>query len=71
MGGLQKRITLAEAMTGREFCELVEIDYDTIVETRRADGYDNREYFVEELLRIKPVLEKMLELLRAHSLDDG
>ena len=54
-------------MTGREFCELLEIDYDAIVEARRADGEDNRRYFVEELTKIRPVLELMVELLR----DDG
>lgn len=29
--GFKKRIALSEAMTGREFCELLEIDYDAII----------------------------------------
>ena len=58
-------------MTGREFCDLLEIDYDAIVEARRADGEDNRQYFVEELTKITPVLKLMVKLLRANLRDDG
>lgn len=69
--GFKRRISLEEAMTGREFCDLLEIDYDAIVEARRADGEDNRQYFVEELTKITPVLKLMVKLLRANLRDDG
>lgn len=53
--GLKNKITLQEAMTGREFCELLEIDYGDIIEERKADQYPNLSYFVKELLRIDSV----------------
>lgn len=61
--GFKRKISLSEAMTGREFCELLEIDYDKIVAKRRADGPDNVEYFLSELARIEAVRPRLLELL--------
>lgn len=61
--GFKRKISLSEAMTGREFCELLEIDYDEIVENRRSDGPDNIEYFLSELTRIESVRPRLLELL--------
>ena len=62
-GGFKRKIALFEAMTGREFCELLEIDYDEIVAVRRADGPDNIEFFLSELARIDAVRPRLLELL--------
>ena len=56
--GFKNRINLQEAMTGREFCELLEIDY--IVERRKADGPANVAYFLEELVKIEPVRNKLM-----------
>lgn len=50
--GFKRRIAFDEAMTGREFCELLEIDYDAIVEARRTDGADNVAFFLSELVKI-------------------
>ena len=62
--GFKQRIAFDEAMTGREFCELLEIDYDAIVRSRQTDCRDNCEYFVEELLKIETVRLRMLQILR-------
>ncbi len=62
--GFKRRIAHEEAMTGREFCELLEIDYDAIVKRRQTDCYDNCEYFVEEVLKIEPVRLRVQQLLR-------
>ena len=61
--GFKRRINFNEAMTGREFCDLVEIDHDEILERRRKDGNDNVEFFIQELLRIEPVRQRLLQLL--------
>ena len=61
--GFKQRIDIKEAMTGREFCDLLEIDYDEIIEIRKRDAEDNIRYFLEELLRIpetKDLIEDML-----------
>ncbi len=64
--GFKRRIDLDEAMTGREFCELLEIDYDDIVQARRADCADNVEFLLSELVKIEPVRHRLLELLGQH-----
>jgi len=64
--GFKRKIDLAEAMTGREFCELLEIDYDEIVETRSADRPANVRYFVSELLRIPQIRDLVEELLNRY-----
>lgn len=61
--GFKRRIALDEVMTGREFCELMEIDYDAIVEARRADGADNVEFFLAELVRIESIRRRLRDLL--------
>ena len=61
--GFKKRIPLAEVLTGPEFCELLEIDYDDIVAVRRADGPDNLGFYLSELVRIEPIRGRLLELL--------
>ena len=61
--GFKNRIDPQEAMTGREFCELLEIDHDEIVERRKADGPANVTYFLEELVKIEPVRNRLNELL--------
>ena len=58
--GFKHKITMDEAMTGREFCELLEIDYDEIVETRKSDQEDNLKYFAEEIMEI-PEIAKLLK----------
>ncbi|MCY4589778.1 MAG: hypothetical protein OXE86_04255 [Alphaproteobacteria bacterium] len=61
--GFKRRIALDEAMTGREFCDLLEIDYDSIVEARRADGPDNVEFLLSEMLNIELIRRRILEIL--------
>ncbi len=61
--GFKRRITREEVMTGPELCELLEIDYDAIVAVRRADGPDNMEFYLSELVIIEPVRRRLLEML--------
>ncbi|WP_419739939.1 hypothetical protein [Ruegeria sp.] len=56
-------ISIDEAMTGREFCDLLEIDYDSIVRARQADGPDNVEFLLTELAKIEPIQTRLRELL--------
>ena len=58
--GFKRGIAFEEAMTGREFCELLEIDYDEIVSERLQDTEDNTLYFVQELLRI-PEIKSLID----------
>ena len=53
--GFKRGIDWDEAITGREFCNLLEIDYDEIVNERLQDTEDNTLYFVQELLSIPEI----------------
>ena len=62
--GFKNKITVEEAMTGREFCELLEIDYDEIVLNRLNDVSSNLDFFLDELIKdshIKSSLKSKLE----------
>ncbi len=48
-----------EAMTGREFCKLIGLDFDKIVQERKKDEKENLNYFVEELKKIPEIREKI------------
>jgi len=58
--GFKKKINYEETMTGREFCTLLEIDYDEIVEMRKRDAEENVMYFINELLKI-PKIRQIVE----------
>lgn len=59
--GFKSKITYDEAMTGREFCELLEIDYESILEERKADQEPNLYHFIDDLLSIESV-RKLIEV---------
>ena len=50
-------------MTGREFCDVVGIDYDYILRLRAADREANYDEFLEELLQIHSVRRDILKKL--------
>ena len=57
--GFKKKITLDQAMTGQELCELLEIDYQKIVNDRKKDQKANLNFFTKEILKIPEIAEKM------------
>ena len=60
--GFKHKIAPEEAMTGREFCEMLEINYDRIVAGRLTEGSDNLDYFCRELVKIPAVRERLEKL---------
>jgi hypothetical protein len=65
--GFKRVITTDEAMTGREFCELLKIDYDKIVKSRKKDQKQNMEYFVKEILKIKELKKIIIKELETEN----
>ena len=61
--GFKRRIAPGEAMTGREFCELLELDYDEIVAARAKQGKENVRYFLEQLVEIPSVRDFLKRLM--------
>lgn len=53
--GFKNKINAEEAMTGEDFCELLELDYNEIVKEREAGVKDNLPYFLSELIKIDVV----------------
>ena len=53
--GFKKRINKEEAMTGKEFCELLEINYDEILEIRKKNVIGDLSSFLSELIKIEKV----------------
>ena len=73
VNGFKKKITLNEAMTGPEFCELLGIDYDAVLIKRKEHQEENLTYFVEQMLEIDAV-RHALELVLGGTVswdDDG
>ena len=61
--GFKRKITKDEAMTGREFCTLLEIDYDKIVRERACEQPTNVHFFLSELVKIDQARDILRELL--------
>lgn len=61
--GFKGRITLQEAMTGEEFCELLEINYEEIINARKKDQQDNMEFFLTGIIEIQ---EKQIRKILAN-----
>lgn len=53
--GPKNKINISEVLTGREFCNLLELDYDEIVKSRGKDQERNLIYFLRELAKIGSV----------------
>ena len=62
--GFKRKISKAEVMTSREFCDLLEIDYDEIVARREADQEPNVDCFLKELTKIDEVRDISHRLLQ-------
>ena len=50
-------------MNGQELCEVLNIDYNEILEIRKQDMKENMDYFIDELLKIDEVRTKIIHKL--------
>ncbi|MBE6144199.1 MAG: restriction endonuclease [Firmicutes bacterium] len=55
--GFKNEFTEDQIMTGKEFCDILSIDYEEIVNKRKEDAEDNFEYFIQEMTSIINTLE--------------
>lgn len=55
--GFKNKFEIEHIMTGRELCETLKIDYESIINQRKIDMEDNFSYFINELLEIDDVKE--------------
>ena len=61
--GLKSQFNIEEIMTGKEFCDLIQIDYNKIIEYRKLDGMDNLNYFISGLLEIEDIKKLIVKEL--------
>jgi hypothetical protein len=61
--GAKNRFGIANAMTGKELCEILHIDYNSIRTKRQCEQIENRDYFLNELLNIPDVRKQILAIL--------
>ena len=53
--GFKNKIAYAQAMTGRELFELLQLDYDAAVARRAQDRQENVEYLIQSILAVDAV----------------
>lgn len=53
--GAKGLLPKGSAMTGKEFCDLVGLDFNKIVQERRKDQQENLDYFISELKKIPEI----------------
>jgi hypothetical protein len=59
VNGLKKRFSIDNVMTGKEFCNFTDINYDEIKQKRKNDQTENINYFIEEISKIPIIMEKL------------
>ncbi len=53
--GFKGNFEVSHIMTGKELCEILNINYEQIIKERQRDAEDNTKYFIEELLKIEEI----------------
>ena len=61
--GLKSKFAIDEILTGKELCELFQINYDEIRKVRMRDQRINLEYFISEIMKIPRVRAIMVRIL--------
>jgi len=51
------------ALTGKEFCKLLKIDYEEIVKERKKQVRQNLTFFLKTLLEDKKISKQIISLL--------
>lgn len=67
--GFKHKVPIVKCMTGKEFCNLLEIDYEKIVTVREKDCEMNFSDFVDALLGVEEVCKHLRK--RGWSREDG
>lgn len=62
--GSKGRFSIDTVMTGREFCDLIGVDYDLIRLHRQIQQPANFEYFIRQMLKIDEVRALIEQILR-------
>lgn len=61
VSGFKSQFTIAEVWTGKDFCDVLGIDYEEIINQRRDDTLDNYIFVVEALAEMEDIQKKVFE----------
>jgi len=61
VSGFKKEFSIDDVWTGKEFCDVLGIDYDEIINQRKDDTVDNYSYVIEALAKNEDIRNKVLE----------
>lgn len=61
--GFKNKFEIEHILNGEELCDILNIDYQEIIRIRKKDTEDNLEYFIDELLKIDDVKNRIQEKL--------
>lgn len=62
--GFKNKIDINQAMTGKELCDLIGLDYEEIVKKRAEDRVKNLESFIEEIANIPEIESELKDRLK-------
>ena len=62
ISGFKSYFSPDEVMTGKEFCDILSIDYEEIINKRKEDAEDNLRYFTDEVAKVEEVQEKVNQI---------
>lgn len=60
MLGFKNAFKIDHIMTGQELCEILDIDYNEIIQKRKMDAEDNIKYFASEIMKIEEIKKYIL-----------
>lgn len=61
VAGFKNQFTIDEVWTGRDFCNILNINYDEIIQQRRDDTIDNYLFVVDALAEMEAIQRKVFE----------
>lgn len=61
VAGFKNQFTIDEVWTGKDFCDVLNIDYEEIIKQRRDDTLDNYKFVIDTLAEIEDIQKKVFE----------
>lgn len=58
--GFKNQFDISNIMTGKELCQILNLNYEDIINQRNNDADDNIDYFIDELLKIDEIKSKII-----------
>ncbi len=64
VSGFKNKFSIDDVWTGKEFCDVLGIDYDEIINQRQDDTIDNYSYVIDALAKNEDIRNRVLESVK-------